>query len=83
MHSKALVLPSETPADIDEVYNKASEDLIKDKKFMAQAPKMIGDYEPILREEAKENLINAITMDDEARTWLYNWLEKEHGVKRD
>jgi len=83
MHSKAIVLPGGTANDIVAAWQDASDKVVQDAKFLKEAPKMMGVYKPILREDAKENLMNAITMDDEARTWLYNWLEKEYGVKTD
>jgi len=83
MNNKVLVLPSGTPKDLVETWHTAAENVIKDEKFIKEAPQKFGVYNLNLREDAKENLLNGISMDDEARAWLYNFLDKKYGVKLD
>lgn len=82
-NNKVLVLPSDTPKELAEVWHTTAEKIVKDPKFQNEKAKKIGKYEIGLRENAKENLMSGITMDDESRAWLYNFLEKNYNVKLD
>jgi tripartite-type tricarboxylate transporter receptor subunit TctC len=83
MNNKVLVLPEGTPKDLLETWHTAAAKVVKDQKFVKEAPKKFGVYNLNLRDDAKENLMNGIAMDDDARAWLYNFLEKNYSVKLD
>jgi len=83
MINKILVLPSGTPKDIVETWHTACEKIVKDEKFVKDKDFQFGAYDIPLREEAKDNLRIGITMDDEARVWMRNFLLEKYGVKLD
>lgn len=83
MNNKVLVLPADTPAEFVETWHAAAEKIVKDEKFQKEKAKKIGDYEIGLREDAKDNLMNGITIDDESRAWLRKFLLEKYGVKGD
>jgi exonuclease III len=83
MINKIIVLPSGTPKDIVETWHTVCEKIVKDEKFIKDKALQIGDYDIPLREDAKENLMNGIAMDDESRAWMRNFLLEKYGVKLD
>jgi tripartite-type tricarboxylate transporter receptor subunit TctC len=83
MNNKVLVLPAGTPKDIVETWHTAAAKVVKDKKFIKEAPKKFGVYKLNLREDAKANLLNGIKMDADSRAWLYGFLDKKYGIKKD
>ncbi len=83
MNNKVLVLPADTPKDFVETWHTAAAKVVKDKKFLKQAPKKFGVYKLNLGQDAKDNLMNGIAMEADARVWLRNFLKKNYGVKLD
>lgn len=83
MNNKVLVLPVDTPNDLAEAWHTAAAKVVKDKKFLKESPKKFGVYKLNRRKDAKENLMNGITMEADARVWLRSFLLEKYGVKLD
>ncbi|MCF3935567.1 tricarboxylate transporter [Acuticoccus sp. M5D2P5] len=82
MASKAVLLPEGTPDEIVAAYQAAAEEMAQDPEFIAETEKMFGGYPTLTGAEAKDRWLAALKFDDEARAWLYGWLEESFGVSR-
>ena len=80
MSSKALVLPAGTPDDVIETYNTAAADLVDDEDFVAESGDFIGTYPQLTGDAARESLVTATSISDEARQWVADWLKKRFDV---
>lgn len=75
--SKSLVLPAGTPDDVYEAYVEASKAIVAEPDFAEAAAVRIGAYPQRIGEAAQ---VGTVTLSEDARTFLEQWLQEEVGV---
>ncbi|MCC7428963.1 MAG: tricarboxylate transporter [Alphaproteobacteria bacterium] len=78
--SKAFMLPAGTPAPIVTAYRAAATAMVNDETFKREASKEIGVYPQAVGDVAVRQLRLALTMPDEARAYLTDWLRRKYNV---
>lgn len=83
MGSKMLVLPEGTPDDVVETYVKAVEAALQGEALNTEAAQaVIGVYPQRVGAAAEQVFWDGLNLSDEARAWLFKWLEDTHGIVR-
>jgi len=79
--SKGLALPKGTSDEILNTYVKAMGDVLKDKKFLKRAKKLLGGYPQRLGKDATSAVQSALTLDPKVEKWLKKYLLDKFNVK--
>lgn len=83
MGSKMLVLPADTPDEIVAQYADAAEAAVEGDEFKTEAAQAtLGEYPQRVGADAETVFKASLEMSDEARAWLFDWLESEFDVSR-
>ncbi|WP_020680634.1 Bug family tripartite tricarboxylate transporter substrate binding protein [Marinobacterium rhizophilum] len=77
---KGLFLPKGTPDDVVQAYRDAAAKAIAAPGFADKAQDVLGDYEQAVGDEASKMFSEAVSMDDEARAWVINWLNSKYSA---
>lgn len=83
MGSKMLVLPAGTPDEIVAAYSEAVKAILEGDEFKSEAAQaVLGVYPQRVGADAQAVLDASLGMSDEAKTWLFDWLKREHNIER-
>ncbi|MBB5703693.1 tripartite-type tricarboxylate transporter receptor subunit TctC [Ochrobactrum daejeonense] len=83
MGSKMLVLPEGTSDEIYAAYADAAKAALDGDELKTEAAEaVIGPYPQRVGADANKVFQDGLNMSEEARAWLFDWLEKNHGIKR-
>lgn len=80
---KIVVIPKDVPPEVAAAYAAAAEAMAADPEFQQAAALEIGAYPQAAGEDAVALVEGALTVSDEAREWLRNWLVENHSVRFD
>lgn len=78
---KLAFLPPGTPDDIVFQWQEATRALMQDEKFIADAPKVLGGYLPIIGDKGEKLIKEALQIKPEYRQWLTDWLYETYQAK--
>jgi hypothetical protein len=74
MASKGLALPGGTSDEVITAYTDALRKAVADPDYKAHAAEFVGNYPQVIGKPAKQVVDAGATMNDEARSWLREWL---------
>ncbi|UTW11505.1 Bug family tripartite tricarboxylate transporter substrate binding protein [Marinobacterium rhizophilum] len=77
---KGLFLPKGTPDDVVQAYQEAASKAVAVPGFKEKAQDVLGDYDQAVGEEARMMFAEAVSMDDEAKGWVINWLNTKYSA---
>jgi tripartite-type tricarboxylate transporter receptor subunit TctC len=78
---KPAMLPRGTAPEIVATYRKAFADAVKDPDLQAKKGDVLGDYEQAVGDEIEALYKVATTIAPDARTWVREYLSKNHNVR--
>lgn len=78
---KLALLPPGTPDSIVHRWQEATRGLMKDPKFIDNAPKVLGGYMPIVGDKGEKLIKEALQIKPEYRQWLTDWLYDTYQAK--
>jgi tripartite-type tricarboxylate transporter receptor subunit TctC len=82
MGSKMLALPADTPQNIYDAYVTAIKAALDSPALKGESAKLVlGSYPQSVGKESEAILKNAVSMDDDQRTWLKKWLKDTYNVQ--
>jgi tripartite-type tricarboxylate transporter receptor subunit TctC len=77
---KPAMLPEGTPPEIVETYRQAFVDVVADEEMQAAKDDVLGEYEQAVGPDVEPLYQTATTIDEDARSWVRQFLQEEHGV---
>ncbi|MCJ8140879.1 Bug family tripartite tricarboxylate transporter substrate binding protein [Falsirhodobacter halotolerans] len=78
---KMIVLPKDVPEEVLAAYTDAAHKIVEAPDFRERAGEEIGVYDQLVGEEANTALQNALTVDEDIRTFLTDWLSEDYNVR--
>lgn len=78
---KMIFLPKKTPGEFKEAYVKAFEDIRARDDFASISVKQIGKYPMFVGKEAEKQFEKIVSVSDEQKKFLKEWLIGKYGVK--
>lgn len=78
---KLIMVPKDTPEALVETYREAALEFVDTEEFKQEADAHLGPYTPIVGDIVQQHLEDAMSLDDDLREWLADWLETKHGAR--
>lgn len=78
---KLLVLPADTPPDIQETWLQAIRDTRADPDYQQRAPAILGAYRSLVGQEARHLAASVTRIDPETRRFVLDWLADEYSIR--
>ncbi len=77
---KMVYLPGTAPQEVVDMYSQAFEDIVARDDFKAMSEEELGVYPQLVRAGAKSANEQAITVTDEAKNYVLDWLKTDYNV---
>jgi tripartite-type tricarboxylate transporter receptor subunit TctC len=77
---KPVMLPEGTDDEIVQTYRQAFADAIADPELQENKDDVLGEYEQAVLDDVEPLYQVATTIDEDARAWVREFLQSEHGV---
>ncbi|MCS2609298.1 tricarboxylate transporter [Halomonas dongshanensis] len=78
---KMILVPSDTPTALIEEYREAARRFVDTEAFESAAEAQLGPYTPVVGDVVEQHLQEAMSLSDETRQWLTEWLREQHGAR--
>ncbi|MDP2699145.1 tripartite tricarboxylate transporter substrate binding protein [Thalassospira sp.] len=78
---KLVFLPKGTPDDIVEAFRTAAQTATEDASFIEDRQAALGEYKQIVGDPAERIFRQAVSVPDDARVWVQNWLTEKYSVQ--
>ncbi|WP_240513195.1 hypothetical protein [Halomonas campaniensis] len=69
------------PADLIQEYREAAQRFVDTEAFKDAAMIQLGPYTPVVGKVVEQHLQEAMSLDDDTRQWLVEWLLEQHGAR--
>ncbi|WP_231125658.1 Bug family tripartite tricarboxylate transporter substrate binding protein [Vreelandella piezotolerans] len=78
---KLILLPKDAPEALIQEYRDAARRFVDTETFKEAAMAQLGPYTPVVGEVVEQHLQDAMSLDDDTRQWLVEWLLEQHGAR--